>query len=67
MKPKSRALTLPEKKGVDVYCGDCRHTWIAFYLPMRLDLIGRFQNLACPMCTSLKVFCGRPPKLAAKS
>lgn len=41
------------------HCEECQHSWIAFFLPIRLDLISRFKHVHCPMCASAKVFCGK--------
>jgi hypothetical protein len=52
-----------DRPGFPVYCGDCLHTWIAFYFAMRADLIIHFKDIACPMCAGMKVFCGTGPTL----
>ena len=49
------------RQEVWVYCGDCLHRWVAFYLPMLLSHLGRFRHIACPMCQGLKVLLGRGP------
>jgi hypothetical protein len=41
-----------------VHCADCKHSWVAFYTPIRLDLIPRFGNIACPKCAGTSVYCG---------
>jgi len=51
-----------DRPGFHVYCGDCRFSWIAFYFPLRLDLIERFKDIVCPACASREVFCGKGPR-----
>jgi hypothetical protein len=44
-----------------VYCGECAHEWVAFYMPIQLSLVSRFKDVCCPKCASPKVFVGNAP------
>lgn len=53
---------LPAKEEFWVHCGDCQHSWVAFYTPIKLSLVSRFGKLACPTCASKKIFCSKGEK-----
>lgn len=42
-----------------VHCGDCSHQWTAFWLPIKVDLMTRFKDIACPKCGGTTVFVSR--------
>lgn len=38
-----------------VICGECEHKWIAVYLPMTIDKVGRImRRLICAKCAGTK-------------
>jgi hypothetical protein len=46
-----------------IHCGDCKHEWAAFYLPLTADeagmrLLDSAGKAPCPMCASAKTFVG---------
>lgn len=53
-----------EKTPVEVHCGECKHSWAAFYLPMEAGKVGKIgRSLRCPMCaaTAKRIFLGPAP------
>jgi hypothetical protein len=53
-----------------VHCGECKHDWIAVYLPMEIRKVAQMiERARCPKCatSSKKIFIGRSSAPAVTS
>lgn len=51
----------PDRRPMEVHCGDCKHTWAALYTPLPLaDVAKILRNQRCPLCAAEpdRIFCG---------
>jgi hypothetical protein len=59
----------PGRTPFTVHCGECRHEWVAAWLPMKARAFARVaKGAGCPMCgaSPARVFCGSAPEAASE-